>query len=66
MLATNFHNRSTETLNYRIYTRLQSSKQDDQIFISTYIDRCSYLKILDFVNSLDCDETSVLPLKGSV
>ena len=32
--VTNFHNRSTEPLNYRIYARPQSSKQDDQSFIS--------------------------------
>ena len=32
--VTNFHNRSTEPLNYRIYARPQSIKQDDQSFIS--------------------------------
>ena len=38
--VTNFHNRSTEPLNYRIYARLQTIKQDDQRFITyNYIDR---------------------------
>ena len=32
--VTNFHNRSTEPLNYRIYAQPQSSKQDDQSFKS--------------------------------
>ena len=32
--VTNFHNRSTEPVNYRIYARPQSIKQDDQSFIS--------------------------------
>ena len=34
MQVTNFHNRSTEPLNYRIYARPQAIKQDDQSFVS--------------------------------
>ena len=33
-LGTNFHNRSTEPLNCRIYAGPQSINQDDQSFIS--------------------------------
>ena len=36
--VTNFHNRSTEPLNYLIYARPQASKQDDQSFRSLCID----------------------------
>ena len=35
--VTNFNNRSTESLNYRIYAQPPSIKQDDQSFISRYI-----------------------------
>ena len=37
--VTNFHNRSTEPLNYRMYARPQAIKQDDQSFISILLCR---------------------------
>ena len=38
--VTNFHNRSTAHLNYRIYARRQSIKQDDNSFINYKYTNC--------------------------